>query len=321
MAKRDYYDVLGLRRDATQAQIKSAYRKLARKYHPDVNKAPDSADRFKEATHAYEVLSDAQKRQAYDQFGMDGPAGPYAGGGRPGGGRSGNWGGPGGVPFDAEEMFGRGGGGGGFGGMNLDDLMEALGAGRARGRRAAAPPRGPAPGADVTHDLNLDFLEAVRGTTANLRLQRETGEGETLSVRIPPGVREGQKIRLRGKGQEGGDLYIVVHIGAHPYFRREGADIYLDLPVTVTEAALGAAVEVPTLGGPTQLKVPPGSGSRTLRLRGLGVQGPDGTTRGDQYVVLKIVVPNTISEQGAKLLRQFGETDPIDPRKDVPWKR
>ena len=321
MAKRDYYEVLGLRRDATAAQVKSAYRKLARKYHPDVNKASDAADKFKEATHAYEVLSDAQKKQAYDQFGTDGPQGPFGGGGRPGG-QAGNWGGPGGAPFNVEEMFGRG-GGGGFSGMNLDDLMEALGAGRPRGRRARAayeqqaPPRG----ADLTHDLSLDFLEAVRGTTANLRLQSDSGEGETLSVRIPPGVREGQKIRLRGKGQNGGDLYIVVRIREHPYFRREGADIYVDLPVTITEAALGATVEVPTLEGPTQLKIPPGSGSRTLRLRGLGVQGPEGSAKGDQYVVLKVAVPKTISEQGAKLLRQFQESDGRDPRKDAPWKR
>jgi DnaJ-class molecular chaperone len=317
MGKRDYYEVLGLRRDATPAQIKSAYRRLARKYHPDVNKAPDAAERFKEATHAYEVLSDSRKRQAYDQFGTDGPPGPFAGGGRPGG-RTGNWGGAGGAPFNVEEMFGRG--GGGFTGMSLDDIMEALGRGRPRGRRSPFSERAPAGGQDITHELSMDFMEAVRGTTANLRLQSESGEGETLSVRIPPGVREGQRVRLRGKGQDGGDLYIVVHIREHPYFRREGADIYVDLPVSIPEAALGAAVEAPTLDGRTQLKIPPGSGSRTLRLRGLGVQGPGGA-RGDQYVVLKVVVPPTLSQQGAKLLRQFEETDPLDPRKDAPWKR
>jgi curved DNA-binding protein len=322
MAKRDYYDVLGLKRDASADQIRSAYRKAARKFHPDVSKAPDAADKFKEATAAYEVLSDPQKRQAYDRFGFAGPGGGPFGGGRPGG-RTATWQGPQGVSFDFEDLFGGGGRGGrgGFGGMGLEEILEALsGGGRARGRRASAE-RAPVRGEDVAHDLWLDFLEAARGTSASLRLQRETGQTETLRVRIPPGVHEGQRIRLAGKGPGGGDLYIVVHVREHPYFRRDGGDIYLDLPVSVAEAVLGATIEVPTLDGPTKLKIPPCSGSRTLRLRGLGVPSPGGEGRGDQYVVLKVVAPPAISEQGAKLIRQFQETEKHDPRKDMPWKR
>jgi curved DNA-binding protein len=182
-------------------------------------------------------------------------------------------------------------------------------------------PAGPsaARGEVVAHDLWLDFLEAVRGTSAGLRLQRETGRTETIRVKIPPGVHEGQRIRLGGKGPGGGDLYIVVHIRDHPYFRRDGRDIYLDLPISVAEAVIGGTVEVPTLDGPTKLKIPPSSGSRTLRLRGLGVPSPGGEGRGDQYVVLKVAAPPPVSEQGARLIRQFQETEKYDPRKDVPW--
>ena len=349
MAKRDYYEVLGVRRDATADQIRSAYRKLARKYHPDVNKAADAAERFKEATAAYEVLSDAQKRRMYDQFGHEGgPRGPFAGRG----GYGPQWQGGQGVSFNFDDLFGRGGERGGFAGMSLEDILESLGGmgrrgGRARGgagapprygRDAGAPPHygaGPAAGAarryaeeaasapaDVEHELGLDFLQAVRGTTADLRIQRPGGQAETLQVRIPPGVREGQKIRLRGKGPQGGDLYIVLRIREHPYFRREGDDIYVDMPIGITEAALGASVEAPTLEGPRQVKVPPGSGSsRKLRLRGLGVQGAGGSPRGDEYVVLKIVVSPSVSQEGERLLRQFEAAEKFDPRKDVPWKR
>ncbi len=318
MAKRDYYEVLGIKRDANEAQIRSAYRKLARKFHPDVNKAPGAADKFKEATEAYEVLSDAQKRGMYDQFGHAGPNnGPSPGGeatynwhGRPGGGAA--------VGF--EEILG--GFGGGLSGLSLEEILQSLGGGR-RGARAQARSMG----ADLESHLTLDFLDAVRGTTTSLRLQRPEASGgsESITVRIPPGVSEGGRVRIRGKGADGaaarGDLYIVLHIREHPYFRREGDDIYVDVPIGLAEAALGAKVDVPTVDGMTTVTIPPGSPSgRHLRLRGKGVASPDGSRRGDQYAVIRIVPPPKLSSRGAELLRDFNAAERFDPRANAPWK-
>ena len=323
MAKRDYYEVLGVKRGASEAEIKGAYRKAARKYHPDVSKAADASERFKEATEAYEALSDGQKRQMYDRFGHTGP-GPRA----PGGTRAYTSGWPGGqgVPFDVGEIFGGGTrrGGRGFTGMSLEEIMAALGGfGGAKGRRAAAQGR-PAPGgADLEHHLNLDFLQAIRGTTVTLRLQGPDGS-ETITVKVPPGVHEGSKVRVRGKGGQGpggrGDLYIVCHAGDHPYFRREGQDIHVTVPVSIVEAALGAKVDVPTIDGMTTVTIPPGTGgSRRLRLKGRGVPGP-GAERGDQYVTIEIVPPPTLSPRGAELLREFQAQEKFNPRGKVPWK-
>ena len=320
MAKRDYYEVLGLKRGASEADIRAAYRKLARKYHPDVNKAPDAAERFKEATEAYEVLSDAQKRKTYDQFGHAGPqAGPFGPGGPRG--RTYTWTSAGGAPPDFGDLFG---GGSPFMGLSLEEILERLGGGAARsrgGRRRSAPTRG----ADIEYDLTLDFLSAVRGTTATLRFQGDGQQSETLSVKIPPGVREGSRVRVRGKGHQGpagrGDLYIVTHVGEHPYFRREGGDLYVEVSISIAEAALGASVQVPTLEGMTTIKVPPGSPSgRKLRLRDKGVPIAAGGQRGDEYVVLKIVPPQRLSARGEELLREFEKAEKDEPRKDAPWR-
>ena len=318
MAKRDYYDVLGVARDATDAQVKSAYRKLARKYHPDVSKAADAADKFKEATEAYEVLSDSKKRGMYDQFGH---AGPGAGFGGPGGARG--WPGGQGVEVNFEDLFGSG--GSGFSGMGLDDIMAALGGG-ARGHRRPAPRR---TGADLESHLPVAFMQAVQGTTTTIRVNRAGQRGghntETIDVKIPAGVREGSKVRVRGKGEQGlggnGDLYIIVHVGKHPYFRREGDDIYVDLPVRISEAALGGAVDVPTIDGMTTVKIPAGTSSgKRLRLKGKGVKPTeDRKQRGDQYVVIRIVPPPDISPQGRELLQKLDELEAFDPRKDAPW--
>ena len=321
MAKRDYYEVLGVKRDAGEAEIKSAYRKLARKYHPDVNKASDAAERFKEATEAYEVLSDPQKRRMYDQFGHVRPGGV----GRPGGAKTYTWQSGEGVPFDIGDLFGRSGrGGGGFAGMSLDEILEALGGefGR-RGRRAQARA---AKGPDIEHHVSLDFMQAVWGATTSLRIQQAGGSGETISVKIPPGVRDGSKIRVAGKGGEGpggrGDLYIIVHVSEHPYFRRVGNDIYVEVPVSIAEAALGAKVDVPTIDGMTTVTIPPGTSSaRRLRLREKGVKGPGGQARGDQYVEIKIVPPPKLSAGGQELLRKLQAADPFDPREHAPWKQ
>jgi len=318
MAKRDYYEVLGVGRSAGDDQIKTAYRKLARKFHPDVNKAADASTKFKEATEAYEVLSDAQKRKMYDQFGHAAPgyggAGP-APGGR--GTRAYQWtGAPGeGSAVNFEDFFS---GGQGFGGMSLDEILESLGGGRRtrRGGRAAYQPRP----SDMESEVTLDFLQAVNGATISIRLASD-GQSQTINVKIPPGVGEGSRIRLRGKGQNGGDLFIVTHVRDHPYFRREGDDIYVQVPVGITEAALGAKVDVPTLDGITTIVVPAGSSSsRRLRLREKGVRRPGDKGRGDQYVEIKIVSPPTVSAKGAELLRQFDALEKFDPRASVPWK-
>ena len=324
MAKRDYYEVLGIGRDAGESQIKAAYRKLARKYHPDVNKAADSTTKFKEATEAYEVLSDPQKRKVYDQFGHVEPQPGVGRGARPGEYNYTYTPQGGAMPQDFEELFGRG--GGGFAGMSLDDLMAALGGGRPGGRRGrrAEPQRG----ADLTSDITLEFLQAARGTSVTL--QFEAGgpggpAGETLTVKVPAGVSDGSRIRLRGKGQPGaagaGDLLITVHVHEHPYFRREDNDIYVDVPVSITEAALGATVEVPTLDGITKVKIPPGTASSMrLRLRGKGIAPAGSGSPGDEYVVIKIVPPPSLSAPGQPLLRQFQEAEPFDPRAGAPWK-
>ena len=321
MAKRDYYEVLSVPRNATAAQIKSAYRKLARQYHPDVNKSPDAHANFTEATEAYEVLSDAKKRKMYDRFGHAGAPGFGGAGGR-GEPRVHTDAGEGG--FDFSEIFGGQDVGGGFTGMSLDDILAALGRSRStgKGRRSTRTRKG----ADMEYRITLDFLQAVRGLTTTIRIHSEGPEGKTevIDVKIPPGVAEGQKIRVRGKGQAGsggaGDLYILTHITKHPYFTREGADIYVEVPISITEAALGAKVAVPTIDGMTTVTIPPGTnGAQKLRLKGKGV-GSAGDRRGDQYVVIRIVVPNEISETGRQLLESFSEVDKFDPRANVPWK-
>ena len=313
MAQRDFYNVLGVQRDATAAQIKSAYRKLARQYHPDVNKAPDAAEKFREASEAYDVLSDPEKRQRYDQFGHAG-----AGGGPHGHGR----GGCGGMGVDFSQFFS---GDGGFG-MSLDELLQNLGGGRtARKSRR----RGPAArGADLEYPVTLDFLQAAHGVTTTIRVRRDrgpkAGQEEVIQVKIPAGVADGQKIRLRGKGQQGaqtpGDLYIVVTLQRHATFRRDGCDVIVDVPISLAEAALGAKVDVPTIDGMTTVTVPPGTSSgQKLRLRGKGIVSGD--TRGEQYVVIKIVAPGSLSDEQRALLEQFRDIEPSDVRANAPWRK
>ncbi|MEI7835578.1 MAG: J domain-containing protein [Planctomycetota bacterium] len=315
MTKRDYYEVLGVPRTATKEQIRSAYRKLARKYHPDASKEAGATGKFKEATQAYEVLSDPQKRKTYDQFGHAGPGGaggPGAPGGWPGGGPGGA--GRGGR-VNIEDIFGRG-ADSPFMGMGLDDIMDALGGGR---RRKPAKRQGE----DVEYEIALDFLQAIRGMTATLRIQREESP-ETLEVKIPPGVKDGARIRLRGQGQPGrgepGDLYIKVSVRPHEYFRREGDDIYIDVPISVSEACLGARVDVPTIDGMTTVTIPPCmSSSRRLRLRGKGVAAGDGQ-RGDQYIEVRIVLPAALSPKAQELMEELSRAAPYDARKDSPWR-
>ncbi|MFW6062085.1 MAG: DnaJ C-terminal domain-containing protein [Planctomycetota bacterium] len=320
----DFYEILGVSRDASTEEIKRAYRKKAAKYHPDVSKEPDAAQRFQEATEAYEVLSDPEKRKIYDQFGHAGLKGEVAGAGR--GPARGRPGGGAGTAVNFEDFFG---GGHGFMNMGLDEILDALrgggpgGAGTARRQRA---PRGQ----DVEQHITLEFSEAIRGTQKTLRMRTADPQGrshtETLDVKIPPGVDEGSKIRLRGKGQPGpggnGDLYIIVHVRAHPYFRREGRDLYIDVPISLSEAALGARVDVPALDGTHTVTIPPGSrGNSKLRLRGQGVPATGKQAAGDMYIVLRVVPPKRLTEKGRELLEQFAEANPYDPREEAPWRR
>lgn len=329
----DFYKILGVSRNASAQEIKSAYRKLARKYHPDVNKSSDASEKFREATAAYEVLSDPEKRKQYDQFGSVGVgAGAPGGAGRAPGGAQG-------VPFDFSEFFqrgGRGGGGGGMGGfmnMSLEDILEALGgqARRKSARRSARPggAAGPAPrGSDLEQHVSLDFLQAVQGTSISFRMDVPQDDGssktETIEVKIPPGVQPGQRIRVREKGNPGpggrGHLYIVCDVHPHPYFRRDGNDVLLDLPVSVSEATLGTSIEVPTLEGRTKIKIPPGTPSgRKLRLRGKGIASGGSGNAGDMLVVIKIVPPQEVSAEAREAMQSFAEAADENPRSEVPW--
>jgi curved DNA-binding protein len=320
--ERDLYKLLGVSRDADAETLRKAYRKLARRYHPDVNPGDKAAeDRFKEISEAYDVLSDPTKRRNYDEFGEISLQGGFdaeqarrareAFGARFGGG-----------PETEFRTYGAGGEAFEFG--DLDDLLGRFGFG-GRGRGGAAGRAAGLRGSDVEATLELDFLEAVRGGEKRITLQLAGEDGrmrtETITVRIPPGVSDGGRIRLRGKGAPGlgggppGDLWAVVRIGPHPFFRREGRDVSLDVPVTVAEAIRGARIEVPTLDGRATVTVPPGTDSgRKLRLRGKGVPDPSGGPSGDLYVVIQIRVPKQLDPPGLDALAAAG---PDDPRKEL----
>jgi len=366
--EKDYYAALGVAKDASAADIKKAYRKLARELHPDTN--PGGEARFKEVSEAYDVLSDDKKRLEYDEarslFGSGARrAGSYAGGGVPG--------------FDVGDLFARAGGAqGGFGDV-LGGLFGRTGGGSGSGR---APRRG----ADVEAEVTLAFLDALRGVTVPLHLTtsgactvcggsgaapgtvphtcgtcggagvtsrsqggfafsepcracRGTGRvvdnpcsgcrgegratvGKTLNVRIPPGVADGQKVRLAGRGGEGelggpaGDLLVTVHVAPHPHFGRRDDALTVTVPVTFPEVALGAQVPVPTPDGQVTLKLPPGTSSgRTFRVKGRGVPGKSpGGKAGDLLVTVEVVVPQKLSREAKEALQAFAEAAPDDPR-------
>ncbi len=310
MSKRDYYEVLGVSRSASKDEIRKAYKKLARKFHPDVKPAdPDSEKKFSEITEAYDVLSDEEKRKNFDQFGH-----AFRGaGGAPAGGNpfQGFGGGSGGGSFDLEDLLGGMFGGGRGGG--------AAGGGR-RGQPRAHK------GSDVKAEITVSFTVAVEGGEHSLTVQQGSTH-EQLSVKIPAGIDDGQTIRLAGQGSPGtgggtaGDLLVTIHIAPHPWFRREGHNLLVDVPVTPSEAALGAKVDVPTLTeGVLVLSVPPGTSSGAkLRLRGKGVRKPKSDDRGDQFVVLKIVMPKELSEEARALYQQLAELPSVDPR-DGLWR-
>ena len=300
----DLYQVLGVGRDASKDEIQKAYRKLARKYHPDMNQGDDSAkERFKRVQEAYDVLSDDEKRPAYDKYGADFEK-IRTGGWHPGAG---------GASFDGldlEQIFGgRGGPGGGFEG-GFSDFFEQLmggGAGHPQGRGRARGPR-PQRGGNLQHELSIPFQTAIKGGNVDFAIQSASGS-QTIGVKIPPGVADGAKIRLRGKGQpsptghEAGDLILVLKVLPHPHFQRIGQNLKLSLPVTVPEAALGAKVDVPTPNGEITLTIPPGSSSgKRLRVKGQGVPAKDGSS-GDLLVDLSIKLPESLEKSDEAALQ------------------
>jgi molecular chaperone DnaJ len=300
MAEKDYYELLGVKKDASEDELKKAYRALAKKYHPDKNKGnKDAENKFKEISEAYAVLSDKEKREQYDRLGREafgaGGENPFAG-------------------FDFSQMFGGAG---------------AAGGGRARGRAAGGRTRdftdifsdlfsgagggyeqGPQRGGDIQAETTIDFRDAVLGTTLELSLGRDR-----VKVKIPEGVSEGQTIRLRGKGSPGaqggpaGDLNVLIHVRKHPFFERRGDDIHIELPITVGEAIRGAQVDVPTINGPIKARIPAGTQSgKTFRISGKGVKRRDG--HGDHYYKVLIHVPPAVPDEIVDQLEENYETSP-----------
>jgi DnaJ-class molecular chaperone len=302
---RDYYEVLGVAKGASEEEIKKSYRKLARKYHPDRNPGDKQAEtQFKEVQDAYDILSDKTKREQYDRFGFAGPDGGFGGGAR---GQTFHWGGgPGNFEnldpsafADILRGFGVDLGGMGEGGPSFGQRPS----GRGRGRRAAAAE-------PVSAEVTIPFLVAALGGAVNLQVN-----DQALEVKVPAGIKEGQSLRLQGQAGGGADLLLKLHIEPHAYFRREDDNIVLEVPLSLSEAALGARVDVPTLDGTRlSVKVPPGtsSGSR-LRLRGKGIRG------GDELIEIKVVVPVPKEDRSRELIEEFARLNPQNPRAGLPW--
>ncbi|HEX9985645.1 MAG TPA: J domain-containing protein [Thermoanaerobaculia bacterium] len=311
MAEKDYYELLGVKKTASEDEIKKAYRNLAKKFHPDKNKGnKDAESKFKEISEAYAVLSDKDKRAQYDRLGREafGPGGqnPFAGfdfsdvfggaagpRGKRGGGRR--------QTVDFTDIFGDlfggggapGGGTGGFGGFQ----------------------QAPSRGADAQAETTIDFRDAVLGTTLDFRVN-----GERMKVKIPPGMRDGGTLRLRGKGSPGGggapagDLNLIVHVRPHPFFQRDGDDIYTDLPITVGEAVRGVELEAPTIHGPIRVRIPAGTQSgRKLRISGKGVAKKEGGA-GDHYCRIQIVIP---PDPPPEAVEQIEAAYPENPRANL----
>ncbi len=319
---RDYYETLGVSRTASQEEIQRAYRKLARKFHPDVNKAKDAEEKFKEINEAYEVLKDPEKRQKYDQLGsswQDGqefrpPPGwesAFDFGAGAGGRTEFHWGGAGGFSDFFETLFG---------GRGFRDVRG--------GRGTGYGPVWTQAGADQEATLRISLEDAYHGGVRSITLQSQTLgpdgkvslQAKSYDVKIPPGVLPGQKIRLSGQGEAGigggpsGDLYLKVEIEPHPRYRLEGRDIYMELPITPWEAALGCEAGIQTLSGPLSLKVPPGTHSnQKLRLKGRGMPNPKGSP-GDLYVVIQIVVPKSLSDRERELFEELKRVSHFNPR-------
>ena len=389
-SKQDFYQVLGVARDAKADEIRKTYRKLARKYHPDLNPGDKAAEeRFKKVQEAYDVLSDAKKRQVYDQYGFYSDNIPPGGPGPDGPAQEPEMGFGG---FDFSEFMNQAGGAhpgagaaGGAGAGAFRDIFSQFFSSRKGDRAAAAPEKG----SDLEYGLNIDFWESIRGTQVRLNIVRQevcetcggsgaTGSSSTVcpecdgtgnvtqmagamkfsltcprcdgkgrlrnvcptchgdgrlskpdsvEVRIPPGAQAGSRLRVAGKGNAGrngagpGDLYITVRVEPHPFFTREGDDIHIQVPITVSEAGLGAKIEVPTIDGRALLKVPQGTqNSQKFRLREKGVTNTRKSTRGDEIVEVVIQAPKVNDERTKELLRELSQVSAEDPRKEM-WSK
>jgi DnaJ-class molecular chaperone len=322
MAK-DYYQTLGVSRGASQEEIEKAYRKLARQYHPDMNPDDQAAKKkFQEVQSAFDVLSDSQKREMYDRYGssfetMGGARGGPTWGGTPGGTFHFDFG----DVDDLGQFFG-----GRFGAgqrVDLGDLFSQFRRGTGRPGGAAGARR--ARGRDVQSEIEIPFTVAVTGGEVRLDRNRPSGQGRTITVKIPPGIEDRQKIRLRGQGEPGpggataGDLLLTVHVAGHPCFQRRGDHLYVQLPVTLSEAALGAKVDVPTPRGTVSLRVPAGTSSGAkLRVKGHGVT-TNNRPPGDLFAEVQIVLPPTLDDASRDAIRRLDQRYPEDPRAQLRW--
>jgi molecular chaperone DnaJ len=349
--KKDYHAILGVKPSATDKEIRSAYKRLARKFHPDVNPNNKKAEeKFKEISEAYEILSDPDKRRKWEMGEADFDS-FFRGGARQQG--RGSAGRPGSAGFEFGDMG------------DLDGIFSELfggmgGAGQTGARGGGARMRRPSVGADLQYQAMVSFEEAVHGTTLKIHLARTTtcpdcrGQGairksggagrvareicsacggtglqqttENIQARIPPGVEDGGKVKVAGKGEAGegggpaGDLYVVLGVQPHAYFRREGGDIVLDLPLTISEAALGTRIEVPTIEGRVTMTIPPGTSSgQKLRLKGRGVPSRSGSASGDQIVIPQIVTPKGLDPRSKQLLEELDQLNPVRPRERLGW--
>lgn len=326
---RDPYEILGVQKNATPAAVKSAFRRLAKKLHPDANKTDKAAaDKFAELNAAYEIVGDENKRKAFDRGEIDAEGKPRFQGFAGGGGR-GPWGNMGGGAGDAHfEQFtwgpdgvqrssGRGGGFRGGGGAGIDDILKEMFGGGARRTQFEQDDLGGGASRDVTGAVSISLNEVLTGATRRVQLPT----GKEIDARIPPGLTDGQTIRLKGQGMPGprgaaGDALITVTIAEHPLFKREGQNLRLELPVTLYEAVLGGKVRVPTLDGAVELAIPAGTNSgRTMRVRGKGLPGKDGP--GDLYATVRIVLPEGTDPELDELMKKWRDGKPYDPRRDM----
>ena len=317
MAAKDYYDLLGVKKTASEDEIKKAYRSQAKKFHPDKNKGNKEAEnKFKEVSEAYAVLSDKEKRDQYDRLGREAFSGgqnPFSGGGSPFNG------------FDfsqfTRERAGGGGrsqgrrGGAGPGAGGFTDIFSDLFGGGGGGFQSE-----PQRGSDLEAETTIEFRDAILGTTLELSLSRNDRGADKVKVKIPEGVADGARLRLRGKGSAGGpgappgDLNLLIHVRPHPFFERRGDDIYIDLPVTIGEAIRGAQVDVPTIHGAVRARIPAGTqGSQTFRISGKGVK-KKGTGHGDHYYRVQISVPKKLSAEASEALALIESSYGEDPR-------